>query len=403
MNSNSRLLATDNPYSIFRLPEALACWQAVSVMGASYFGAALLAALGGVLGQVSVVFSILLGLAALVVVLAGTSGAGVCLTDLARARPYRGVVSYFVAGLLSLPMLLGAGLVMLLLYLAVLVGAALVLLVCKLPGIGPLLLVVAIPLLVLVVALAMLGNYVAGSIVGPAIWDGERVMHSLSITWSITRNHPFAAIGKIIGGLLLSGVFAAMLFGLITISSTIVAAIGGPIIGMGMAMRLDMGTLMGGYGGGHFLGAGIGYALVFVTAMAFVLLLPLMVGVLTWCEFSEKVDLSSIRNTTDQKLSEVNAKVAEMKEKAQAQAPTHSQAPSGTPTHTHSDTQTHTPATQAVVATASTAAIAPEFVADDLPASTGAHTKAHCPRCSEVVHKNDRFCEHCGQPLSMAP
>ena len=149
---HNKLLATDNQYSIFRLPEALTCWQAVSVMGASYFGAALLAALGGMLGQVSVIFSLLLGLVALVVIFAGTSGAGVCLTDLARARPYRGVVSYFVAGLFSLPKLLGAGLLMLLLYGAVLLCAALVLLLCKLPGIGPLLLVVAIPVLVLVVA-----------------------------------------------------------------------------------------------------------------------------------------------------------------------------------------------------------------------------------------------------------
>ena len=91
-----------------------------------------------------------------------------------------------------------------------------------------------------------------------------------------------------------------------------------------------MGNLMGGYGGCHFLGAGIGYAVVFVTAMAFVLLLPLMVGVLTWCEFSEKVDLGSIRSTTDKALNEVNAKVAEMKEKAQAQAQQPATAPVAT-------------------------------------------------------------------------
>ena len=375
MTTNNRLLATDNPYSIFRLPEALTCWQAVSVMGASYFAAALLAALGGMLGQVSVIFSVLLGLAALVVVFAGTSGAGVCLTDLARARPYRGVPSYFVAGLFSLPKLLGAGLLMLLLYGAVLLGAALVLLVCKLPGIGPLLLVVAIPVLVLAVALALLGNYVAGSIVGPAIWDGERVMHALSITWSITRNHPFAAIGKIIGGLLLSGIFAAMLFGLVAIASAIVAAIGGPIIGMGLGVRFDMGARMGGYGGGHFLGAGIGYALVFVTAMAFVFLLPLMVGVLTWCEFSEKVDLGSIRSTTDKTLSDVNAKVAEMKEKAQA----------------------HT--TQPIAAAPGAASVVTSATAGEMPSAAAPHPAAHCPRCSQAVQKDDRFCEHCGQQL----
>ena len=394
-NVNHRFGGSDSPYSIFRLPEALTCWQAVAVMGASYFGAALLGALGGMLAQVSVVFSVLLGLVALVVVFAGTSGAGVCLTDLARARPYRGVVGYFVAGLLSLPKLLGAGLLMMLLYGAVVLGAALVLLVCKLPGIGPVLLAVAIPVLVLVMALALLGNYVAGSIVGPAIWDGERVMHSLSIAWSITRNHPFAAIGKIIGGLLLSGIFAAMLFGLIAMSGTIVAAIGGPIIGMGMGMRFDMGSLMGGYGGGHFLGAGIGYALVFVTAMAFVFLLPLMVGVLTWCEFSEKVDLGSIRRTTDHKLDEVNTKMAEMKEKAQAQV--------------QAQVQAHTAAPVAVPPGEAAPAAATGFAAAAVPSPTvppstpSTPATAHCPKCAQVVQCDDKFCEHCGQQLQFTP
>ena len=115
MNQPHRLAHPgDNQYSIFRLPEALTCWPAVAVMGATYFGAALLFALGAMLARVSMLFPILLGVVAFVLALAGTSGAGVCLTDLARKRPYRSVVSYCVAGLLSLPKLLGAGLLMLL-------------------------------------------------------------------------------------------------------------------------------------------------------------------------------------------------------------------------------------------------------------------------------------------------
>ena len=80
MNHAQRLLAKDDhPYSIFRLPEALSCWQAVAVMGASYLGAGLLGALGSMLAPTSIVFPMLLGLLALVLVIAGTSGAGVCL------------------------------------------------------------------------------------------------------------------------------------------------------------------------------------------------------------------------------------------------------------------------------------------------------------------------------------
>ena len=391
MNAH-RFLSTDQPYSVFRLPEALTCWQAVSVMGAAYLGAVLLAALGALLAQVSMVLTVLLGVLAFIVVIAGTSGAGVCLTDLVRGRPYRGMLSYCVAGLLSLPKLLGAGIVMLLLYGAVLLGVGLVLLVCKLPGIGPVLLVVAVPLLVVTVAMALLGYYVAISIVGPALWDGERVMHALSITWSITRHYPFAAIGKIIGGVLLSGIFATLLFGLAGVSSAIVGSMGAPIIGSGMGFGFDMDALAGGYSGGHWVGAGIGFALVFATASAFVFLLPLMVGVLTWCEFSDKVGRGGIRSTTDKKLSDVNTKMAEVKERAQTPAtPTTAATPAAVVTPAFAAA----PAAPVVVPVAVAAAIDP--VAP--PAPVEPETPAHCPRCAGVVQAKDRFCEHCGHVL----
>ena len=124
---------------------------------------------------------------------------------------------------------------------------------------------------------------------------------------------------------------------------------------------------MGGYGSSHWVGAGVGYALVFVTASAFVFLLPLMVGVLTWCEFSDKVDRGTIRSATDSALQDVNARVAELKDKAQTPA-----APAAVP-----------------VAAAPVGASAP----------VAAHPSPRCPQCAGVVQADDRFCEHCGHKL----
>ena len=227
------LVRADNPYSIFRLPEALTCWPAVSVMAASFLVAALVFALGGALARVWMGFTVLLALVAIVVGLAGISGAGACLSELARKRPYRGLVGYFIAGLLCLPKLLGAGLLMMLAALALFLALAVVFFICKIPVLGPLLLVVVVPVAVLAMAALMLALYVASSIVGPALWDGERVMHSLSITWHITRKYPFAAIGKIVGGMLLSAIFASMLFGLITSASFTVGGLFAAVVGMG--------------------------------------------------------------------------------------------------------------------------------------------------------------------------
>ncbi|PIF92834.1 hypothetical protein CLU86_3784 [Acidovorax sp. 62] len=401
---------TDNPYSIYRLPEALTCWPAMAVMAAAFLVAALVFALGGVMARVWFGFTLLFAIVAVVVGMAGVSGAGACLSDLARGRPYRGLVGYFMAGLLCLPKLLGAGLVMGLGVLAVFLALAVVFFVCKIPVLGPLLLVVVVPVAVLLMAALMLALYVASSIVGPALWDGERVMHSLSIAWHITRKYPFAAIGKIVGGMLLSAIFASMLFGLLTSASFTVGGMFAAVVGMGGDFGGGMGYGMGGRMGGgfnplavmmggasgHVMGAGVGFSLVFALASAFVFLLPLMVGVLTWCEFSEKVDLGSIRDSADEALKEVNSKVADLKEKAQAQAAAAAAAATAATTaHNTANTASPAPA-QAPAAAPSVAPVAPATAA---PVASTAPAAPACPQCHGEVQADDRFCEHCGHKL----
>ncbi len=418
-------LRTDNPYSIYRLPEALTCWPAMTVMASAFLVAALVFALGGIMARLWLGFMPLFAIAAVVVGMAGISGAGACLSDLARGRRYRGLVGYFMAGLLCLPKLLGAGLVMGLGVLAVFLALAVVFFVCKIPVLGPLLLVVVVPLAVLLMAALMLALYVASSIVGPALWDGERVMHSLSIAWHITRKYPFAAIGKIVGGMLLSAIFASMLFGLLTSASFTVGGMFAAVVGMGGGYGGGMGYGMGGgfnplaimMGGasGHVMGAGVGFSLVFALASAFVFLLPLMVGVLTWCEFSEKVDLGSIRDSADEALKEVNSKVADLKEKAQAQAAAaaaaataattahHTAAPSTTTTaNPASPAPAQAPAAEPVAPAAATPSVAPVVSATAAPAASTAPAvpaAPACPQCHGEVQADDRFCEHCGHKL----
>lgn len=391
------LVRADNPYSIFRLPEALTCWPAVSVMAASFLVAALVFALGGALARVWMGFTVLLALVAIVVGLAGISGAGACLSDLARKRPYRGLVGYFIAGLLCLPKLLGAGLLMMLAALALFLALAVVFFICKIPVLGPLLLVVVVPVAVLAMAALMLALYVASSIVGPALWDGERVMHSLSITWHITRKYPFAAIGKIVGGMLLSAIFASMLFGLITSASFTVGGLFAAVVGMGGGFN-PLAVMMGG-ASGHVMGAGVGFSLVFALASAFVFLLPLMVGVLTWCEFSEKVDLDSIRQAADEKLQDMNNKMADLKEKAQVQAAAAAAAATAATQKTPAASPAAEQPSEATPAApvAPTTAVAAATSASAAPAAPAAAPA--CPQCHGTVQAGDRFCEHCGHKL----
>ena len=77
-------------------------------------------------------------------------------------------MGYFIAGLLCLPKLLGAGLLMMLAALALFLVPGRGVFICKIPVLGPLLLVVVVPVAVLAMVALMLALCVASSIVGSA-------------------------------------------------------------------------------------------------------------------------------------------------------------------------------------------------------------------------------------------
>ena len=272
------LVRADNPYSIFRLPEALTCWPAVSVMAASFPVAALVFALGGALARVWMGFTVLLALVAIVVGWPASAAlAPACQTWRA---PYRGLVGYFIAGLLCLPAAGrraaddagGAGPVP---------GPGRGVFICKIPVLGPLLLVVVVPVAVLAMAALMLALYVASSIVGPALWDGER--DALAVDHpahhpqvSVRRHRQDRGRHAAVGHLCLDAVRPHHL-GLVHGGRLFAAVVGmGGDFGGGMAAwprhgwRLQPAGRHDGRRLGHVMGAGVGFSLVFALASAFV-------------------------------------------------------------------------------------------------------------------------------------
>ena len=157
-------------------------------------------------------------------------------------------------------------------------------------------------------------------------------------------------------------------------------------------------VMMGG-ASGHVMGAGVGFSLVFALASAFVFLLPLMVGVLTWCEFSEKVDLDSIRQAADEKLQDMNNKMADLKEKAQVQAAAAAAAATAATQKTPAASPAAEQPSEATPAApvAPTTAVAAATSASAAPAAPAAAPA--CPQCHGTVQAGDRFCEHCGHKL----
>lgn len=362
-------IISEGQFSILRVGEALTCWQAVLILTITAFVGMLFLSLGAVLADVAEIFMLLTTLLAAIIFMAGFNGAGICLNDLTNHKPSRGLVGYLIAGLIYVPKWLGAVLFLVLASFVAFVAVALIFLICKLPGIGPLLLVAGVPVSILIVFMTLLGAYVAASIIAPAIWDGEKLLHAISITWQIVKRYPFAALGKILLGLVLCAIFSAIVIGLTIVSSLLIAGIGGSIIGDNIVANIANIFYMLGMHGfrleGYLAGAIIGFSLTYGAIAALLTLPPLMVGILTWQEFSKKIDLEAIRAQTSAALEQAQNKFEEIKEKAVTQAK-----------------QAATPPTQTT----------------DSNTNSQQNSK-HCPQCNGIVYDGDRFCEHCGHKL----
>ena len=370
-------LTTDSRYSVLRAIEALSNWRALALIGAAALLTAVLYGAGARLGFFMLSLTALIGT---VVMAAGMSAAGVCLLDQGRNKSLRSLPEYFAAGLVALPRLLGLGLLIVLAYLALFIVSAVLLFLCKIPVLGTLLLAVLIPVLVTVFALAAAAVYIMLVLAAPAIWDGHGVLTSFSAALKIARTHPWEVLTKIALGLILCWLVSAFFLAFVMLASLQVGGLSASIIGVGGGFGLGglggMGHGMDG-GGGLMIAAAFGYGLVFAVVAALLSMMPVMVSVLTWLEFSVKINLEEAAAEAAGALQSVKQTVAEAQQKYAA------------------------PAAQAAADKADAPAVPENGLqqgsAADLPEDKAA---ARCSRCAADVPVGDVFCGVCGQRMA---
>lgn len=365
-------LSPEGRFSLFRLPEAFRCRPAILLLLGGMATAVLLQVLAGMAFNTPVLLA-LLSLLALAAFLVSVNAAGVALTTHAHGRDPLPVIQYLLAGLFSIPRFIGAMILLSLAYAALMIAGALILFICKLPGLGALLLVVAVPLLVYVFGATIISLYLASAVILPALWAGEGVLTSIRAVYTIVRRYPIQALTKVILGTLAASLFASLLGGLVAIGSLVVAGLGAGVLGVGDFTAIGS-IFFGGrssHGSSTLMGAVAGFAVTYAIAGTFVMALFMKVGVLTWAEFSEKISLEDLRQDTE-------AKWQETREKAKSAA----QAAKNT--------------TSSMAQTATAKVAGPADQGDTRPVSSQTQV---CPQCSATVSAEDIFCGSCGHRL----
>jgi hypothetical protein len=375
---------------LLRAAEGLSQWRPLVAGFVTLVLTVLVAALGGFLaskvdsGAAAAVITLIMGLGAFVVFSAGLSAVGVMLMDRAKFIPVRSIMDAFIFGLICLPKFIGFALLLVLVWLAIALVAAVVYFLCKIPGIGPVMLLVAHPLMVVLWGLVSVAvGWVMIPLMAPAIWEGRSLKEALSIAYAAARERLFTVVATLVMlylvVALVAGVLASGLLSGYAVMTAIAVGILGPEVASGFA---GMGAMMSGFGmnsGGGYMYAGImASGLIFAVAAALLMQVLIMGVNLVYLSTTDGLDIASGQAALERQLSQMKQKAQEAQVRARQAAER---------------------ARQAAQQSAQSP-VQPQQAAATSPTSTPALTAtATCPNCKASVTADDVFCGECGHRL----
>jgi hypothetical protein len=299
----------------------------------------------------------------------GVSATGIMLLDKARSAPARSTSDALVFGLICLLKfwLIALGVVVAALVIAL--AATIIYLICKIPGVGPLLLFFAHPMLVVGAGLLIFAASVFLSLVVPALWDGDTVTQAIAKAIAILKERFVTAVLYLIvmafvTAIILGVIGAIILPGYFSMTTLAAGVIGANLVG-GVSTLTDLPlALMQSAGGqsGHVYAIMLDTAVLVMLCISAALQVQLMGINLVYLGASEGVDTDSAERMLKQQLDFARAKADEAKQRALVAAERAKQA-----------------AQQAKIPAA--------------PAGT------RCPKCNSTASPDDAFCENCGQKL----
>ena len=301
----------------------------------------------------------------------GLTAVGVLLMDRAKEIEPRSIVDAFVYGLISLPKFIGFALILLALTLAVGAIGGVVYFICKVPGMGPVILFVAHPLLVAGVAAALAAVlWIAVPLFAPAVWDGLSFMEALSVLLAVARQRLVPVVATYLLLYVVIGVIASLIFSALVPSylsmTGMAAAVLGPDVSrveslLELAQSLHL-SLMGGESGagnGHFYAMLLASGLIFGVVAALLGQVLIMGMNLVYLVAVDGLDVAASQSAIQEQLAQVKEKARDAQARAQ-QAAERARTPRSAP---------------------ATAII------------------ASCPQCKAPVAAGDPFCSGCGHRL----
>jgi hypothetical protein len=295
------------------------------------------------------------------------------LLDRARETPPRSLSDALVFGFICFVKACVIGIAIGLAAFLIALVAAILYFICKIPGIGPLLLFFTHPVLVVLAGLFAFFTGVFAALAAPALWDGDTVTQAIAKSIAILKERAVTAvlyllvmsfvtavILGIIGAVILPGYFS-----MTGLAAGVIGANLGADLSMLTNMPMALMYLSGGQSG-HAMSMMLATVVLVMLAVSTALQVQLMGINLVYLGVSEGVDTVAAERMLRQQFDQAKAKADEAKQRALVAAER----------------------AKAAAQQARASAPAPSQAAALL-----------CPGCNSAITPTDAFCENCGHKL----
>jgi hypothetical protein len=381
-----------NSASLLSALDAASKWQAFALLSATFIAAVLVAAVLGAVSAFLATKSTGLGmfvgfisfLAVNAIAIVGINATGILLSDEVWGRPQRNMLDAVLASALCVHRLLAVLAIEFVLFLVYLMVLTILLFVCKIPGIGPLLYAVVMPVGVIATGLVFFALfYIAIPLASPAVWNGSTVKHTLLVLQGVARKRLLNAVVMMVLLGLLAALVVGFVWGVLAMGALTVFSLSAMVLNVGsFGMGNVMGMLMGGGGGsGYMIAMGFGGAVLMLVGANPGILIALKGASIIYREVTFGLALEDDERELNRRMQELKARTEQAKATGQQPAVV-ALTPAPVPVPTPASTPMPTPAPAP--------APAPAPVAEPIAA---------CPACHEAITAQDVFCGSCGHKL----
>lgn len=320
-----------------------------------------------------------LSLVAMLIIWTGISAGGFLLMDQARGLEVRSVGEAYLIALFTLPKLIGLVLTQLLIFAVLLIAVALLLFVCKIPGLGPVLYTVVLPLTAAISGLAIASLfYVFTSLALPSLWVGCTYREVLARLWAITKHRLVMVILLLVLLIFLTGFVSAVIGSVIFGGMAMVGAMSAAILDFSFSDISDaLQILSGHFGEGYFAGGMLGASLLFAAAMTLSVLVYLKGLCHIYLQAADGLDFSEAERALAERTNQIKQRAQETQRRARESIDKTREAESS-----FANSRQDIPVSASGIA----------------PVNEPKQNLA-CPACHAAIAADDVFCEHCGHKL----